>query len=69
MKNRLIFAGVKLMEILYSHYVVQVLLMALQTIIVMTVMFGVFQLNIVGSFWLCFLLMMVLGLAGMWFGK
>lgn len=56
------------MEVLYAHYVVQLLLMALQTIIIFTMMFGVFQLTIVGSFWLSFLLMIVLGLSGMWFG-
>ncbi|XP_034254913.1 ABC transporter G family member 20-like [Thrips palmi] len=66
--DRQIVTGVRLMEVLYAHYVVQLLLMGLQTIIIMGMMFGVFQLNIVGSFWLSFFLMCILGLSGMWFG-
>ncbi|XP_052133158.1 ABC transporter G family member 20-like, partial [Frankliniella occidentalis] len=66
--ERQLVTGVKLMEVLYAHYVVQLLLMALQTVIIFTMMFGVFQLDIEGSFMLSFTLMFVLGLSGMWFG-
>ncbi|KAJ1524812.1 hypothetical protein ONE63_009683 [Megalurothrips usitatus] len=66
--ERQLVTGVRLMEVLYAHYVVQLLLMVLQTVIIFGMTFGVFQLNIVGSFWLAFFLMIVLGLAGMWFG-
>ena len=58
-----------MMEVLYAQYVVQIVLMIIQMIITIGVIFGFFNLNNHGNVWEQSLLMFIMGLGALWFGK
>ena len=69
MIERMMVAGVTMIEMMASVVVIQVVVHIIQTSLVMIVMYWVFDNPFEGSLTTLSILMMVTGFAGMFFGK
>ncbi|CAG9819084.1 unnamed protein product [Phaedon cochleariae] len=66
--DRSIIAGVKTIEIIITHFIIQGSLAIIQTIGMLAIVYGFYQHNYIGNMWLMFFIMYVDGICGMSFG-